>query len=128
MVTRLRRDDPPEPTVHRITSARRSFAEDQHDRIVKYTVSMSIRAVCLVLAFVVTGPLRWVFVAGAVLLPYVAVVIANAGREPVPTAPTAWDVPVERPAVGGREDDTGDGAEHRGYDAPSSEPDGQRQV
>jgi hypothetical protein len=42
---------------------------------------MSIRTACLVLAVVVEGPLRWVFLAGAVLLPYVAVVMANAGRE-----------------------------------------------
>lgn len=70
--------------MHRITSAPRSHADDQHARIVKYTVSMSIRAVCLVLAVVVPGPLRWVFVAGAVLLPYVAVVLANAGREATP--------------------------------------------
>lgn len=78
--------------MHRITSAPRSHADDQHARIVKYTVSMAIRAVCLVLAFVVPGPLRWVFVAGAVLLPYVAVVLANAGRESTPPpheAPTA---------------------------------------
>ena len=81
----------PDDEVHRITSAPRSHADDQHARIVKYTVSMAIRAVCLVLAFVVPGPLRWVFVAGAVLLPYFAVVIANAGREPSlppPEAPT----------------------------------------
>jgi Flp pilus assembly protein TadB len=80
------------PDVHRITDARRSHAEDQHDRMVKYTVSMSIRMVCLVLALVVTGPLRWVFIAGAVLLPYVAVVIANASREQAPPPPEAWSV------------------------------------
>jgi Flp pilus assembly protein TadB len=75
--------------VHRITSAPRSHADDQHSRIVKYMVSMSVRAVCLVLAFVVPGPARWVFVAGAVLLPYVAVVLANAGREATPPPPEA---------------------------------------
>lgn len=80
--TRGRR--PGDDEVHRITSAPRSHADDQHDRIVKYLVSMSIRAVCLVLAVVVPGPLRWVFVAGAVILPYVAVVLANAGREGTP--------------------------------------------
>lgn len=83
---------PGEPEVHRITSAPRSQADDQHARIVKYTVSMSIRAVCLVLAFVVPGPMRWVFVAGAVVLPYVAVVLANAGREPTPPPPEAPSV------------------------------------
>lgn len=84
---------PSDPEVHRITSAPRSQADDQHARIVKYTVSMAIRAVCLILAFVVTGPMRWVFVAGAVVLPYVAVVLANAGREPTPPPPESPSVP-----------------------------------
>ena len=42
---------------------------------------MGIRVVCIVLAVVVSGPLRWVFIVGAIVLPYVAVLIANAGRE-----------------------------------------------
>jgi hypothetical protein len=89
-----------EQDVQRITDARRPHSVDQHDRIVKYTVSMSIRAVCIVLAFVVPGPLRWVFIAGAVVLPYVAVVIANAGHEAAPTPPETWHLSVERPALG----------------------------
>lgn len=85
---RKHRSDPGE--LQRITSAPRSQAEDQHARFVKYTVSMSIRMVCLVLALVVTGPLRWVFIAGAVVLPYVAVVLANASREQAQPAPDSW--------------------------------------
>lgn len=53
---------------------------------------MIIRTVCVGLAVVVDGPWRWLFIAAAVLLPYVAVVLANAGREsggPGPLAPTA---------------------------------------
>ena len=44
---------------------------------------MVIRTVCFGLAkIVVDGPMRWVFIAGAVFLPYVAVeTFANAGRE-----------------------------------------------
>lgn len=67
--------------VYSITSARRALSEDLHDRNVRYLVSMSIRTVCFLLAFVVTGPLRWVFIVGAVVIPYIAVVMANAGRE-----------------------------------------------
>lgn len=85
--------------VQRITDARRSHSDDQHARIVKYSVSMAIRAVCLILAFVVTGPLRWVFITGAVVLPYVAVVIANAGREQTPRAPDAWTVSPRTPEL-----------------------------
>lgn len=42
---------------------------------------MGIRTVCLVLAVVASGWLQWAFLAGAIVLPYVAVVMANAGRE-----------------------------------------------
>ncbi len=55
--------------------------------MVRYGISMAIRMVCLVLAFVVEGWASWIFVAGAVLLPYVAVLMANAGRETAPRAP-----------------------------------------
>ena len=61
-----------------ITSARPSRSEDMHKRQMRYLLSMGIRTVCFVLAIVTTGPLRWVLVAAAVFLPYVAVVLANA--------------------------------------------------
>ena len=51
---------------------------------------MAVRTICFVLAIVTTGWLRAIFFAAAVVLPYVAVVIANAGRdtaEPVPQIP-----------------------------------------
>ncbi len=70
--------------VYRVTDARRPHSDDQHSRVVKYLVSMSVRMVCLVLALVTPSPWRWFFVAGAVVLPYVAVVIANAGVEQRP--------------------------------------------
>lgn len=70
-----------------ITSVRRGHAEDQRSREVKYLVSMGLRMVCIVLAVVVPGPLRWAFIAGAVVLPYFAVLIANAGREAAGGAP-----------------------------------------
>lgn len=47
----------------------------------KYLISMIVRTLCFVLAVVLTGPARWVCVALAVLLPYVAVVIANATNQ-----------------------------------------------
>ena len=62
----------------RITTAATSRAEDIRHRQRRYLVSMAIRTLCFVGA-VAVGPgwLRWVLVAGAVLLPYVAVVMAN---------------------------------------------------
>ena len=43
---------------------------------------MLVRTVCFLLAVLVTpyGWYTWVFAIGAIVLPYVAVVIANAGR------------------------------------------------
>ena len=70
--------------VYRVTEARRPHSDDQHSRMVKYLVSMGIRTVCLVLALFVPSPWFWLFVVGAVVLPYVAVVIANAGVEQRP--------------------------------------------
>jgi len=45
--------------------------------MIKYAVAMGIRMVCLVLIFVVDGWFKIVMVAGAVFLPWIAVVIAN---------------------------------------------------
>jgi len=61
-----------------VTSVDVSPDEDRRGRILRYTVAMSIRFVCVILAVLVHGWLMWVFFAGAILLPYFAVVIANA--------------------------------------------------
>jgi hypothetical protein len=39
---------------------------------------MGIRTACVLLVFVVHNPARWVFAAAAVVLPYIAVLFANA--------------------------------------------------
>ncbi len=70
----------PEPEVHSITGAATPHSDDLDLRIRRYLISMGIRTVCVVLALVVHNwPLRWVFIVGAVGLPYVAVVMANVG-------------------------------------------------
>ena len=75
--------------IYRITTARKSVADDQATRVRGYVISMSIRIVCFVLALVTTGGLRWAFVAAALIIPYLAVVYANSGREPNQDAPEA---------------------------------------
>lgn len=63
----------------RITTARPQRSEEIDGRVRGYLISMSIRVVCFGAAVAVgPGPLRWVLIAGAVLLPYVAVIMANA--------------------------------------------------
>jgi hypothetical protein len=71
---------PRSPEVHSITGAGESLSEEQTVRTKRYLVSMAIRTACVLLAIVVPGWPRWVFLAGAVALPYLAVVAANAGR------------------------------------------------
>ena len=46
--------------------------------MIKYTLAMGIRVVCIVLAMLVEGWLMWLAFAGAIFLPYFAVVLANA--------------------------------------------------
>jgi len=64
-----------------ITDAQESHTDEMHRRMVKYTVAMSIRLACLLLFFFIPGWPRWLFVAGAVFLPWFAVIIANGGSD-----------------------------------------------
>lgn len=72
---------PQESEVFSITGVTPSTTESQKSRQRKYLISMSIRTICWILAIVTTGWVRWVMFAGALLLPYFSVVVANAGRE-----------------------------------------------
>jgi hypothetical protein len=71
----------PDPEVHRITDAGPSLSEDQAGRTRRYLWAMGIRTVCVIGAVLAPSPWRWLLVVGAVGLPYIAVVMANAGRE-----------------------------------------------
>lgn len=53
--------------------------DERRTRVVKYAITMSIRMVCLVLMLFVQGWWLLVVGIGAVFLPYVAVILANAG-------------------------------------------------
>jgi hypothetical protein len=46
--------------------------------MLKYTIAMTIRVFCIVVAIFVEGWLMWLAFAGAIFLPYFAVVLANA--------------------------------------------------
>ncbi|MFC4556451.1 DUF3099 domain-containing protein [Georgenia faecalis] len=87
--------------VHSITSVRRALAEDVHDRTVRYLISMTVRTLCVFGAAFTEGWIRWVLVAGAVVLPYIAVVAANAGRERPKPGGSAPDARPDLPALGG---------------------------
>ena len=74
----------------RITSAQSSHSERIHGRQTRYLISMGVRTVCFVLAVVTDGTLRWVFIVAAVVLPYFAVVVANASGEVDHDAPAPF--------------------------------------
>jgi peptidoglycan/LPS O-acetylase OafA/YrhL len=68
----------------RITTAQSSVGADISHRQRRYLIAMGVRTLCFLvvagLAISHAGPgwLPWIFVVGAVVLPYVAVVMANA--------------------------------------------------
>ncbi|KFK89520.1 membrane protein [Streptomyces sp. JS01] len=88
--------------VIRITGARQGLTEDVRGRQRRYVISMSVRTVSVVLAAVLWNVERHVAIVAlvlGVLLPYVAVVIANAGRENVTSLPTTFVPMPMRPAL-----------------------------
>ena len=93
----------------RITSATVPRSQDIAARQRRYLFSMSIRTVCFILAIVFrTTPLWPYFIGAAIVLPYVAVVLANAGASPdpggmepyVPEQPELEGTPRHRPLDG----------------------------
>jgi len=63
------------PTV--ITDAHVGASSEIASREKRYAITMAVRMACFVAMMFISGPFRWVLLAGAVFLPYVAVVLAN---------------------------------------------------
>lgn len=91
--------------VFRITGARQGLEEDVRGRQRRYVISMSIRTISVILAVTLWNVARPVAIVALVLgfvLPYVAVVIANAGRENAPSRPSTFVSAPSRPMLGAR--------------------------
>lgn len=85
-VARLRRVGPASATVRdepvaSITGAAAPLTDDIARRSRRYLLQMTIRVVCFVGAVAIDHWTRWLLLVGAVVLPYIAVLLANAGRE-----------------------------------------------
>ncbi|WP_274916406.1 DUF3099 domain-containing protein [Streptomyces sp. WZ-12] len=83
----------------RITGARQGLTEDVRGRQRRYVISMAVRTVAVVLTAVLWNIERPIAIATLVIgmgLPYIAVVIANAGRENVPSLPSTFVKPVRK--------------------------------
>ncbi|MFI6086331.1 DUF3099 domain-containing protein [Streptomyces sp. NPDC051218] len=88
--------------VFRITGARQGLADDVRGRQRRYVISMSIRTLSVIAAAVLWNVERHVaFVALVlgILLPYISVVIANAGRENAPSLPSTFVPAPSRPML-----------------------------
>ncbi|MFK0256951.1 DUF3099 domain-containing protein [Streptomyces sp. NPDC090445] len=88
--------------VFRITGARMGLDEDVRGRQRRYVISMAVRTlsvIATVLLWNVERHLAVVTLVAGALLPYVAVVIANAGRESTPKLPSSFLPPPARPPL-----------------------------
>ncbi|MRG58452.1 DUF3099 domain-containing protein [Agromyces sp. CFH 90414] len=128
---------------HTITTLPPSPEDERRSRMIKYTVAMSIRVVCIFLMLFAQGWWLAVCAAGAIFLPYVAVVLANVGggrgqavERPgaiVPVAPTPGigdvrDETADAPGAGPHSPDAGaaDGGADDGFGADPDAGEGTR--
>ncbi|MFD5450510.1 DUF3099 domain-containing protein [Streptomyces sp. NPDC003470] len=119
--------------VFRITGARTGLQEDVRGRQRRYIISMSVRTVSVILAACLWNVERHVAIVALVLgavLPYIAVVIANAGRENAPSLPSTF-VTVPTPpmitpprADDGRAEPDSEDAAGDAAPGPAGEPNG----
>ena len=76
-------------TAYLVTEARKPRSEDIAYRERRYLIMMGVRVACFVLTIVVFASGGGWFAAipavGAIVIPYIAVVFANGGREPTST-------------------------------------------
>ncbi|MFI2639446.1 DUF3099 domain-containing protein [Streptomyces sp. NPDC018610] len=88
--------------VFRITGARTGLQEDVRGRQRRYVISMTIRTASVLLAVALWNVERYVAIVALVLgavLPYIAVVIANAGRENAPGLPSTFVTVPAKPMI-----------------------------
>lgn len=78
--------------VHSITSAREPYSAQVDHRERNYLISMAVRVACFIGFVAVDHWIRWVFLVGAVVLPYVAVVIGNSAIRSPGDGPSPFGV------------------------------------
>lgn len=88
-----------------VTDAARSRTEERDERQRRYLWSMGVRTLCFILAVTLLhGWAQWLAIAASLVLPWVAVIIANAG--PVRTAeqPAFYRAAPDRAVKGPRDE------------------------
>lgn len=82
-----------------VTSLPQSPQDEATHRVRRYALTMGIRTVCF-LAIALVQPFgwwTWVFAAGAIFLPYIAVVYANAGSDSTASTVESPELQLEAP-------------------------------
>jgi hypothetical protein len=82
-----------------ITDARSPASVEHDSRVKRYALTMGFRTACFVAMVFVDGPMRWVLFAGAVILPYVAVIVANQANQRRQPSRIGDGVPSDRPQL-----------------------------
>lgn len=82
-----------------ITDARGAASQEQATRQRRYAITMAFRTACFIAMIFVPGALRWVLFAGAVFLPYIAVIFANQAHQRPPGDAVGGGDPGNAPAI-----------------------------
>ncbi|REJ04433.1 DUF3099 domain-containing protein [Microbacterium bovistercoris] len=84
-----------------VTSLPQAPHDEANHRVRRYALTMGIRTVCFILMVVVQpyGWWTWAFGVGAAVLPYIAVVFANAGSDSNEVLAESPERQLEAPAV-----------------------------
>jgi hypothetical protein len=112
---------PRKGSVPLITDARSAASVEMHSRVMRYTLTMAFRTACFISMVFVPGPMRWVLFACALVLPYIAVIMANQANQRsirkrinsdmIPDRPQLTAGPAESPAL--PDHSAADDREHR---------------
>lgn len=116
--------------VFRITGARQGLQEDVRGRQRRYVISMSVRTVSVILGATLWNVERHVAVVALVLglvLPYIAVVIANAGRENAPGLPSTFVTTPPPPMITAGHAEERTAQEEPPAESPREEPESPRE-
>lgn len=84
--------------VFEITDATERRSAGVNSRAKSYAFKMFLRIVCIIAAVMVQGVWQWVFLAGAAIIPWLAVVVANGEHKQSSSGFTAY-LPVEQQAA-----------------------------
>jgi hypothetical protein len=82
-----------------ITDARSPASEELRSRVRRYTITMAFRTACFLAMVFVDGPMRWVLFACALVLPYIAVILANQANQRSIRKRASFNVPSDRPQL-----------------------------